>query len=86
MNIVIRKSFLTEAELYRFLGAALAASKLFKDYVEILLVLEGTGPEFYAESWMRANLHTADESYKNLVMEFFLKMLEELSKGEDGEQ
>jgi len=79
MNIIIHGNFLIEGDFYKQLGAALAAAKLFKDYTITLRVLEGTGPEHYAESWMRMNLQVVDKSYEDMIMEFFLKMLKELS-------
>lgn len=71
-----------QKNIFRQLGAALAASKLFNDYISVIPYLSGIGPEMYAESWMKECIHGDDEEFRNLVFGYFLKMLKKLENVE----
>lgn len=62
-------------ELQRHSSAALAASRLFNDYSKARRILLGTGPEVYAEQWIRNNLVRLDREFEDLIVMYFTKIL-----------
>jgi len=68
-------------DVYRHAGAFLASAKMLKDYLEARQVLEGLGPELYAEDWMKFNISYATIDFQNLILVYFAKILTKISDG-----
>ena len=78
MNIQIKLGSSPDSKDFpRCLGAALAATKLFKDYNRAK-GQEGIGPEGYAEEWMKAIICDADPDFRDKVMGYFLQVLKSI--------
>lgn len=55
--------------------AILIVTKLFNDYQRDKKILLGTGPELYAESWMRTFLQSSNREMEDLIVIYFTKLL-----------
>jgi len=55
--------------------AILIATKLFNDYQRNKEMFLGTGPELYAESWMRIFLQSPNREMEDLIVIYFTKLL-----------
>jgi len=64
-----------EAEYFRHQAAMLAAMKLYNNYVAAKDSLFGTGPELFAEQWLRAAFSKSDIHFENLILIYFTKIL-----------
>ena len=55
--------------------AVLIATKLFNDYHRDKEIFLGTGPELYAESWMKIFLQSPNREMEDLIIAYFTKLL-----------
>lgn len=74
MFLIINNDCSTE-EFFRYMGIALAASKLYKDYMADVSEFQGIGPESFAEWWIGDNIMDSDEDYDNAIMSTFVSLL-----------
>jgi len=80
INVKLEGELRTEAELFRHQGALLAASMICNTYNVFKEYLIGTGPELYAEQWMYNYLRPSDNNFDDLVMIYFVKILQAIQK------
>jgi len=64
-----------EAEYFQHQAAALAAMKLYTNYISIKGDIFGTGPELFAEQWLRTAFSDSDIYFENLILIYFIKIL-----------
>jgi len=62
-------------------GALLAASVLYNSYMASKETLIGTGPELYAEQWIFNFIAFSNEEFDDLVMTYFIKILQGVQNG-----
>jgi len=68
---------------YQHVGAILVASKMLEDYLNSVSKFPGSGPELYAEVWMKLHLCGNREDCENLgniIIVYFVQMLRNTSK------
>jgi len=64
-----------KAEFLRHQAALLAATKMYHNYVEVKDKILGTGPELFAEQWLRGAISGSDTQFENLILIYFTKIL-----------
>jgi hypothetical protein len=69
------------AEVFRHQGAILAALQLHKSYLDNKSALIGTGPELYAEQYMKNCFTSTSSDFSDLVMKYFIKILQVSQNG-----
>ena len=68
-------------EYYHHCAALLAASKIYDNYKSTKNSLFGTGPELFAEQWLRGAFTERDPQLEDLIMVYFGKILWEVQHG-----
>lgn len=63
------------AEYFHHQAALLAATKMYNNYIEIKDVIFGTGPELFAEQWIKGAFSESDIQFENLILIYFTKIL-----------
>lgn len=64
------------AEILLHQGAILGAMALFNSYIKSKNKLIGTGPELYAEQYMKSYYVNSTGKFNDLVMQYFVKILQ----------
>jgi len=70
-----------QREFARHQSALLAASMLFNAYIVSKENLFGIGPELFAEQWIYNYIVVLDENFNDLVMIYFVKILQGVQNG-----
>lgn len=65
-----------QKEFCKHQGALLAAAKMSMDYNESRNFMIGVGPELYAEQWMLNYIQPSDGSLNDLILIYFVKILQ----------
>jgi len=68
--------------VFRHRGAVLAAIAMHNTYIATKDELIGTGPEMYAEQWIRDFIQYSDRDFEDLVLMYFIKILIGTQHGE----
>ena len=63
--------------------AILAATRIFNDYCRDKKMFLGTGPELYAESWMKIYLQSFNKEMEDLIVVYFIKLLLKTQKDKE---
>ncbi len=64
-----------KAEYFHHQAALLAATKLHNNYIEVKDEILGTGPELFAEQWIKRAFTGSNVQFENLVLIYFTKIL-----------
>lgn len=62
-------------EFTKHSSAALAAGKMFNDYLQSKKRIRCIGPEGFAEAWLLGSIFPRDNEFENLIVIYFTKML-----------
>jgi len=63
-------------EFFRHQSAVLASTKVYYDYIATKEVLFGIEPEMFVEQWIQTNILGYDKSFEDLILIYFLKILQ----------
>lgn len=64
-----------KSEYFHHQAALLAATKLHSNYIAVKDDILGTGPELFAEQWLRGTFSESDICFENLILIYFVKIL-----------
>jgi len=64
-----------QKELNKHGNALLFSTKMYDDYIESEEIFIGIGPEMFAEYWIRNNFTFCDDSFGDLMLSYFVKIL-----------
>ena len=70
------------AAFFEHQGALLVATTLYNAYNASKEHLVGTGPELYAEQWIRNYIVSSNRRFEDLVLVYFTKILQGVQNGE----
>lgn len=75
MNVRVVFDYTIEKRQHVWMGAMLAAIKMYHDYVKDKRRGFPVGPEGHAENWFRVHMGDLGAVFERLVMNCFLQML-----------
>ena len=76
VSVTLAGKIKNEADLFKHQSALMAASMVYNAYIVSKDILIGTGPELYVEQWMQNYLRFSDEDFDDLIMVYFVKILQ----------
>jgi len=71
-----------KTEYYHHHAALLVATKLYHNYTSVKDDILGTGPELFAEQWLKGAFSESDIAFENLILIYFTKILLGVQNGE----
>ncbi len=63
-------------------SALMASLMMYKSYKDAKDIILGTGPELFAEQWVKTNLACPTREFEDLVVKYFIKILRGVEDGE----
>jgi len=65
-----------QKEFFKHRSALLVSTKIYIDYLAAKEALFGIEPEMFAEQWMQHNILSHDRSFEDLMITYFIKILQ----------
>jgi len=64
-----------KTEYFHHHAALLVATKMYNNYIVVKNDILGTGPELFAEQWIKGAFSESDIQFENLILIYFVKIL-----------